>query len=273
MTTTVRAIRFDPALLSELEERSQRSGEDLSRVVNAAVDRYLHEDGAATVGVPEHRPDLAAGAAALTRALVAGHAREARRIVDAAVAGGAQVIDIHCDLLTPALHDVGHCWAVDEITIAQEHRATEVVARLLEVIAPDRRLPPTTGRLAIVAATQDEQHVLGSRMVADVLERAGWEVIALGAATPAEELLALAASDCPDLVALSTSTAGRLPGVQAAISGLAAIDPRPSIAVGGPIFTPETAAFARDLGADVAAGNLRDLLTFVRRHLPPLPAA
>jgi methanogenic corrinoid protein MtbC1 len=272
MTTTVRPIRFDPALLSELEARSHRAGEDLSRVVNAAVDRYLHDDDGGAAA-PEHGPDLAAPAAALTRALVAGDAREAQRIVDAAVVAGAQLIDVHCDLLTPALHDVGHRWAMDEITIAQEHRATEVVARLLETIAPDRRLPPTTGRLAIVAGTQDEQHVLGARMVGDLLERAGWEVIALGAATPAPELLALAASECPDLVALSTSTAGRLPGVQAAIVGLAAIDPRPLIAVGGPIYTHETAAFARDLGADVVAADLRELLAFVRRRLPPMPAA
>jgi methanogenic corrinoid protein MtbC1 len=273
MPTTVRPIRFDPALLSELEARSQRAGEDLSRVVNAAVDRYLHgEDGAGGAPAAQDGPDLAEAAVALTRALVAGDAREAQRIVDAAMAAGAQVIDVHCDLLTPALHEVGRSWAADEITIAQEHRATELAARLLGTIAPDRRPPPTTGRLAIVSGTPDEQHVLGSRMVADLLERAGWEVIALGAATPGPELLALAASECPDLVALSTSTAGRLPGVQAAILGLAAIDPRPLIAVGGPIYTPETAAFARDLGADVVA-DLRGLLAFVRRRLPPLPAA
>ena len=270
MATTVRPIAFDPALLSELEERSQQTGEDLSRVVNTAVDRFLHGDGAPT---PAGAPDLAEAAAALAGALVAGDARAAQRIVDDALAEGAQVLDVHGDLLGPALHDVGHRWSLDEISIAQEHRATEIATRLLATIAPDRRLPPTTGRLAIVAGSPDEQHVLGTRMVADLLERAGWEVIALGAATPAPELLTLAASEAPDLVALSTSTAGRLPGVQTAILGLDAIDPRPVIAVGGPLYTSETAEFARDLGADLVTSDLRELLEFVRRRMPPTPAA
>jgi methanogenic corrinoid protein MtbC1 len=270
MATTVRPIAFDPALLSELEERSRQAGEDLSRVVNAAVDRFLHDHGGAPAA---EAADLSAGAVALARALVAGDARAAQRIVDDALDGGAQVLDVHCDLLGPALHDVGHRWSLDEISIAQEHRATEIATRLLAMIAPDRRLPPTTGRLAIVSGSPDEQHVLGTRMVADLLERAGWEVIALGASTPAPELLVLAASECPDLVALSTSTAGRLPGVQAAILGLDAIDPRPVIAVGGPLYTSETAEFARDLGADMVTSDLRELLAFVGRRLPPTPAA
>ena len=269
MATTVRPIRFEPALLSELEARSQRAGEDLSRLVNEAVDRFLHDGGGAP---PAGVLDLAAAAAAYADALVAGDARAAYRIVDEALAAGAQVLDVHSAILTPALHEVGHQWSLDRITVAQEHRATEITTQLLASIAPDARVPPTTGRLAIVTCSPDEQHVLGTRMVADLLQRAGWEVIALGASTPGPELLALVERECPDLVALSTSTAGRLPGVQAVILGLDAIDPRPLIAVGGPVYTAETAAFALDLGADVVTSDLRELLALLPKQLPPPPA-
>jgi methanogenic corrinoid protein MtbC1 len=268
MATTTRPIQFDPALLAELEERTRGEGTDLSRMVNAAVDRFLRAGRAAPA-----RAGLEGAAEELRAALVDGDARAAHRVVGDALARGARVLDVHCDVLTPALHEIGHLWSVDDVTIAQEHRSTEIATQLLATMAPDRRLPPTAGRLAIVSGSPDEQHVLGSRMVADLLERAGWEVVALGASTPASELLDLARSECPDLVALSTSTAGRLPGVQEVLLGLAAIDPRPFIAVGGPVYTGETAAFARDLGADVVTGDLRELLDIVRRRFPPVPVA
>ena len=41
MTTIERPIRFDRRLWEELDERSGRSGEDVSRLVNAAVERFL----------------------------------------------------------------------------------------------------------------------------------------------------------------------------------------------------------------------------------------
>jgi MerR family transcriptional regulator, light-induced transcriptional regulator len=266
MATTLRGIQFDPALLAELEERTRGEDAELSRMVNAAVDRFLHG------GRPVPSPDGVEGAAdALREALVAGDARAAHRVVAGVLARGARVLDVHCDVVAPALHEVGHLWAVDDISIAQEHRASEIAAQLLATMAPDRRLPPTAGRLAIVSGSPDEQHVLGSRMVADLLERAGWEVVALGASTPASELLDLARSECPDLVALSTSTAGRLPGVQEVLRGLAALDPRPFIAVGGPVYAGETAGFALDLGADVVTRDLRELLDVVRLRFPPVP--
>lgn len=269
MATTTRPIAFDPALLSALEQRSQAAGEDLSRLVNAAVERYLQDErlgGPAAMGLGE-------AAEHVREALMAGDARGAHAAVDGALAAGAEVLDVHCEVLAPALHAVGHAWSVDEISVAEEHRATEIAARLLATMAPNRRLPPTAGRLAIVGGSPDEQHVLGPRMVADLLERAGWEVLALGASTPAPELLELARSECPDLVAISTSTAGRLPGVQQTITGLDALDPRPVIAVGGPIYSPDTAAFARELGADLVSSDLRELLDLVRRRFPPVPVA
>jgi methanogenic corrinoid protein MtbC1 len=266
MATTMRPIQFDPALLAELEERTRGEGADLSRMVNAAVDRFLHPDRTVAPS-----GGLDGAAQALRAALVDGDARAAHRVVAGALAGGARVLDVHCDVIAPALHEIGHLWSVDDISIAQEHRATEIATQVLATMAPDRRLPPTAGRLAIVSGSPDELHVLGSRMVADLLERAGWEVVALGASTPTSELLALARSECPDLVALSTSTAGRLPGVQQVLLGLAAIDPRPFLAVGGPIYSGETVAFAHELGADVVTGDLRELLDVVRRRFPPIP--
>ena len=81
------------------------------------------------------------------------------------------------------------------------------------------------GRLAVVTGTPGEQHALGARMVADFLEADGWEVMLLGAGAPAADVVALVEHEQPDLVALSTATAGVLDGVAEILAALAALRP------------------------------------------------
>ncbi|QEC48066.1 hypothetical protein FSW04_11135 [Baekduia soli] len=267
MTTIERPIRFELRLWAELDERSGRSGEDVSRLVNAAVERFLHANRPALrlVRAPD---DLATSAAEYAEALLDFDAHRAEEVARHALDGGATVLEIYTDLMAPALRAIGHGWALDEVAITQEHYASEATARLLGVLAPAPRQAPASGRLAVVGGSPGELHVLGARMAGDLLERAGWEVLALGADTPAGELLELVAAECPDLVALSTSTAGRVPGLEEVLRGLAVLDPRPCIAVGGPLYTEQAQEFARELGADLATDDLRDLLELVRRRFP-----
>jgi hypothetical protein len=69
-------------------------------------------------------------------------------------------------------------------------------------------------------------------------------------------------------VALSASTAGRLPGVAEVLSRLAAMRPRPLIAVGGRLFASEAAEVARDLGADLVVSDVRALLATLQERFP-----
>ena len=127
--------------------------------------------------------------------------------------------------------------------------------------------PPTRGRLAVVTASPDELHALGARMLADLLERGGWEVIALGAAAPADALADLVATECPDVVALSTSTVGRLPGAEEAVAMLGDLRPRPLIVVGGALYSGPVAELARTWGADVVTSDLALAVDELRRPL------
>jgi methanogenic corrinoid protein MtbC1 len=271
MSTKVRPVRFQASLLEELEQRLAATGEDLSQFVNVLVDRELHGDERHLRAVPD---PIDAGAledcaAAFRHALLARDARRAHALVDDVVHRGAAVIDVYESVLAEALREIGELWCLDEISVAQEHFATAVTADLMATLAPDRRLAPTSGRLAIVGGSPDELHALGARMVGDVLERAGWEVLALGAATPADALVDLVDEERPDLVALSTATVGRLPGVEQVLGRLAALHPRPVIAVGGALYTGPVVELARGWGADVVATGLRALLPELQRRFGP----
>jgi MerR family transcriptional regulator, light-induced transcriptional regulator len=206
---------------------------------------------------------------AYLRALLDRRTGDARAEVDAALAGGMAVQEVYLDVLAPALHQVGHRWAVGEVNVAEEHYATEVTRQVLDELAPRMRVQPTGGRLAIVTGSPGEQHVLGARMVADFLEADGWEVLQLGASTPAADLAQLAADEAPDVIALSTATARSLPEIADVLGRLTALRPRPLLAVGGQVWTAESSRSARDLGADLVATDPRMLVATLRERVPP----
>jgi methanogenic corrinoid protein MtbC1 len=271
MGTKVRAIRFQTGLLEELEARLLRDGEDLSHFVNGAVDAALHGEPRTLHLVPDPigPRDLDDSSLAFRRALLARDARQARALIEDLVHRGARIVDVYASVLRPALEEIGDLWSMEQVTVAEEHFATEVTAQLLTELAPDRRLAPTRGRLAIVGASPDELHALGARMVADLLERAGWEVLALGAAAPADALADLVASECPDVVALSTATVGRLPGVEDTLATLRKLRPRPLIVCGGALYRGPVIELARAWGADVVTSDLSELLDELRERFPP----
>jgi methanogenic corrinoid protein MtbC1 len=272
MGTEVRPIRFQSGLLEALETRLARDGGDLSDFVNMAVDRQLHGDGERRLrAVPEPvtHEDLRGASVAYRRSLLDRDAVRARALVEDLVTRGARMIDLYELVFGPALSEIGELWALEQVTVADEHYATEETAQILVSLAPERRAAPTRGRLAVVGGTPDELHAIGARMVADLLERAGWEVIALGASAPAGDLAKLVSAECPDVVALSTATVGRLPGAEEALELLRKVRPRPLIAVGGGLYRGPVADLARAWGADLVGSDLRGFLAEVQERFPP----
>ena len=82
-----------------------------------------------------------------------------------------------CEVLQPAMREVGHRWAMGQLNVAEEHYATAIAQSILDGLSRQLHRAPRDGRLAVVSGTPGEQHVLGARMVADFLEADGWEVL------------------------------------------------------------------------------------------------
>ncbi|HEV2790090.1 MAG TPA: cobalamin-dependent protein [Solirubrobacterales bacterium] len=162
-------------------------------------------------------PERGRPAARLSRlyldALRANDAAGAYRVTSRAIAGGMPVPVLYQQVITPAMHAIGELWERGAITVADEHLATALTHRVLgalrspircevHVDAPGERSPQ--GR-AMLATVEGEQHALGLRMVADVLEDLGFHAIYLGADVPTEALLQALDSLSPDLLALSVT--------------------------------------------------------------------
>ena len=207
---------------------------------------------------------------AYLEALRAHDAAGARAAVDAALEDGVPVPDVYLGILQPALYEVGESWAAGAVDVAHEHYATTVTLTVLGALGPQMRTAPKDGRLAVVSGSPEERHAVGVQMVADFLESDGWEVLNLGASTPAQDLARLADSEQPDVVALSTSTPGGLPGAAEAVSALTALEPRPLVVLGGQLWTRAGRPEAQALGADLVLDDPRELVAYLRERFPPL---
>jgi methanogenic corrinoid protein MtbC1 len=204
-------------------------------------------------------------------ALLARDVGAARLAIEAALDAGVPVPEIYLGVLQPALYEVGRCWAVGDFSVAEEHSATAVTQSVLGMLGPRMRTAPKDGRLAVVTGSPEERHALGVQMVADFLENDGWEVLNLGASTPARDLARMADMERPDVVALSTATPAGLPGAAEAVQALLALEPRPLVVLGGQLWQGRARADAGMLGADLVVDDARELIALLRERFPPVP--
>ncbi len=165
---------------------------------------------------------------------VAGAYRVALRAVEGGLGGTA----LYERVISPAMREVGDLWAQGALTVADEHLATALTHRVLAALRPpiecgaEAREPER--KRAMLAAAEGEQHALGLRMAADVLEDAGYRAIYLGADVPTEALLQAVASLSPDLLVMSATMPEFAGPLEEAVSAVRSSHPCLEVLVGGP---------------------------------------
>ncbi len=213
-------------------------------------------------------PDSSAVRDAYLAALLETDPQGAQIIVQTALEADLPIGELYLSVLQPALYEMGRLWEQGEVSVAQEHLATATTQTLMARL-PAPSISMAAGPRAITTATENDLHSLGSRFLADFLERDGWRVIDLGAGTPTDDLVDLVAQVRPELVCLSTTLSSNLSHVEDAIGALRGLDPPPLIAVGGHAYGTDD-QLATALGADIHAGDAASFLEMLRARRPRL---
>jgi DNA-binding transcriptional MerR regulator len=195
-------------------------------------------------------------AADLRRALDAFDEPAAETVLDRLFADFS-VETVLREVLLPYLHDLGARWAVDEIDVATEHFASNVLRARLAGLA--RGWGQGRGPCAVLACPPGEQHDLPLLAFGIVLHRNGWRIVYLGADTPLADLGRTVEETRPETVVLAAVDVDRF---QHAIPDLAALTRRTSLRLAG---AGATAAVAGAVGATVLAD---DPVTEARRLTP-----
>jgi MerR family transcriptional regulator, light-induced transcriptional regulator len=146
---------------------------------------------------------------AYAAAVLAGDEVTAESVIREAIEAGLTVAEVDDEIIAPAPWLVGELWERGEITVADEHVATEISIRVLALEREARRVARVRpAYLAMLAAPPGELHIVALRMVANALRDAGYEVMMVGADVPPAALAAIAARHEPDVVCLSATMPG-----------------------------------------------------------------
>jgi methanogenic corrinoid protein MtbC1 len=162
-------------------------------------------------------------------------------------------------VILPVLRGIGEAWANDEISVAAEHYASNLLQGRL--LALSRGWDSGSGPLAVLACAPGELHTIGLIAFGLALRSRGWRIVYLGPSTPLDSLAGWAPAHRPEVVVVSAVTAERLIDAEAGLRELAR---GTRLVLGGAGASGELAARvgATALTADpsVAADELTELV-------------
>ena len=225
--------------------RVQRMQKYLSQGLSAAeAARAAIEEAPAPENIATR--SLADSAADLQRALERYDEQAANSIVDSALSNLSTETALG-EVVMPVLREVGERWAAGELTIAQEHFATNVLRGRLLGLA--RGWGHGNGPIALLACTSGERHDLPLMLFGISLRAAGWRIVFLGADIPASTIEQAAESIAPAAVVIAATLPEPLLAVETELAALAA---RVPVAIGG---RAADAILAERVGAILLEGD------------------
>src|SRR5918995_2857738 len=112
---------------------------------------------------------------AYARALLAGDEVGAELAIRDALDARLTTAQIDDEIIAPALWLVGRLWARGDISVADEHLATEISLRVLALQREAQRtVRGREGRKVLLAAPEGEVHTVALQMIANLLRDAGY---------------------------------------------------------------------------------------------------
>jgi len=175
---------------------------------------------------------------AYAEAVLAGDEVAAELVIRRAMTARLTTPEIDDEIIAPALWLVGELWERGEITVADEHLATEISIRVLALQREARRVVESRGeRRVMLAAPSGELHVIALRMVATVLREVGYRVLMLGPDVPPDALAACAQRRRPEVVCLTSTMPGGADRILLAIHEVQQAWPAAGFVVGGRAVT------------------------------------
>ena len=196
-------------------ERVHRMQQHLAAGVAAAEAAALArqeppDEGSAAVRPAEARRELAAA--------LEGFDEPAANVALDRLLGATTIDLLLSEVVIPYLHDLGDRWGRGEVSVAQEHFASNVLrGRLLGL---GRDWGRGVGPKALLGCAVGERHDLGLIAFGVALRQRGWRVGFLGADNPLESIDGAARAFQPELVVISAVTSERFEGQADALRSL-----------------------------------------------------
>ncbi|MGZ0152211.1 MerR family transcriptional regulator [Kribbella sp. WER1] len=242
-------------LYSEVDvRRVQRMRAYLADGLSAAeAARAVLAEPGSVVTVVTREPDpvavrtAAVGAAASLQVALDDLDERAAHVVLDELFGALSIEAVLRDVLIPYLHELGDRWARGDVTVGQEHFASNVIRSRLAALSPG--WGGGQGPRAVLACPPGELHDIALLSFGLVLRRSGWRVVFLGADSPLADIERTAEVFDPDLVMLAASDQARFDTIR---PELVRLSQRRRLALAGAGAAPDLAAA---VGAEYVADD------------------
>ena len=188
--------------------------------------------------------------AQLHAAVLTGDARLAVRVVQAALAAGADPEGLVTGSMIPAMTEVGRRFEEGEYFVPELLIAARAMKGALEILRPlltARGIEPV-GRV-VIGTVKGDLHDIGKGLVGSMLQGGGFEVVDLGVDVAPDRFIASAQEAGADVIALSALLTTTMLGMRRVVELLErdGLRSRFKVIIGG---APVTRQFAQSIGAD-----------------------
>ncbi|MCC5951805.1 MAG: B12-binding domain-containing protein [Acidimicrobiia bacterium] len=193
--------------------------------------------------------------------LIHGDEAGAWAIIEGAMAAGMEPAEIYRDLISPVMLSIGDRWARNELTVDQEHLASNIVLRCIGRLGPRFARRGRRRGGVLLAAPAGDAHGIPLHLSADLLRGRGFDVIDLGANVPAPSIgHALRRVDRLLCVGICATLPDNDDAISDALTAIRAVSDVP-VLLGGFGVTSEERAL--ELGASVYSTSSDDLVNIV----------
>lgn len=118
---------------------------------------------------------------------------------------GVSVVELYDNVISKSMFEVGEKWKRKELTVDQEHIASNKIVKSLIRLHDKITSMPLNGLTALCGSLEGEYHELPLLSVSNVLTYYGWKVIYVGSNTPVKALQSSINEHKPDVVCLSST--------------------------------------------------------------------
>ncbi len=125
----------------------------------------------------------------LERRLLAGDETGSWAIVESAITAGIEPDEVYLEVLAPAMARIGEEWAAGRVSVADEHRASVVMYRIIGRLGPHFTRRGRKRGTVVVGAAPGDHHGVPVALAADLLRGHGFTVVDLGADTPSQSFV------------------------------------------------------------------------------------
>jgi methanogenic corrinoid protein MtbC1 len=191
----------------------------------------------------------------IKQAVIEGDADATVRLVEAALAAGADPQAVTDEALTAGLRVVGELFDRGEYFVPEMLVAADAMEQAMVILRPLLAAGDRAGAGIVVMGTiQGDLHDIGKNLVITMLEGAGFEVVDLGIDVPVLRFLQAVREHDAHIVGIGALITTVLPAVERAVHEIKENHPAVKVMIGGAAVTAET---SDRFGADGYAPNAK----------------